>query len=178
MTKKEQALIEQYAKSLVEVCSEHDALETLQADVLAILETFKATELDIMLSSLAVPHADKVQLVRLLQGNNSAYVNNFLDVILHNEREQYLHTILQTVLAEIAVVTNQYDVTVTSSVPLNEDQKVRVRDVVAKKLSLKTNQLIEHVDTSLIGGFVISVNNKVIDTSVRRQLQEFKMKLK
>ncbi|MEN4363970.1 F0F1 ATP synthase subunit delta, partial [Streptococcus pyogenes] len=33
-------------------------------------------------------------------------------------------------------------------------------------------------DPSLIGGFIISVNNKVIDTSIRRQLQAFKMNLK
>lgn len=77
MTKKEQALIEQYAKSLVQVCQERDTLEALQADVLAILEVFKATNLAKTLSSLAVPRAKKLELVRQLQGDNIIYLNNF-----------------------------------------------------------------------------------------------------
>ncbi|HEP1712976.1 TPA: F0F1 ATP synthase subunit delta [Streptococcus pyogenes] len=178
MTKKEQALIEQYAKSLVEVASEHHSLDTLQADVLAILETFETTNLDQSLSSLAVPHAEKIKLLTLLERNNSVYMNNFLNLILQNEREAYLYQMLQAVLNEIAIVSNQYDVTVTSSLPLTEEQKSRVRAVVAKKFAVTAGRLIEKVDPSLIGGFIISVNNKVIDTSIRRQLQAFKMNLK
>ena len=162
MTKKEQALIEQYAKSLVEVASEHDCLDTLQADVLAILETFETTNLDQSLSSLAVTHAEKMQLVTLLKGNNSVYMNNFLDLILQNEREAYLYQMLQAVLNDIATVSNQYDVTVTSSLPLTEDQKSRVRAVVAKKFAVTSGRLIEKVDPSLIGGFIISVNLSLI----------------
>ncbi|WP_375708849.1 F0F1 ATP synthase subunit delta [Streptococcus dysgalactiae] len=178
MTKKEQALIEQYAKSLVEVASEHHSLDALKADVLAILETFEATNLEHSLSSLAIPHAEKMKLVTLLKGNNSIYMNNFLDLIVQNERETYLYPILQAVLKEMAAVSNQYDVTVTSSLPLTEEQKSRVRAVVAKKFAVTAGRLIEKVDPSLIGGFIISVNNKVIDTSIRRQLQAFKMNLK
>ena len=105
-------------------------------------------------------------------------MNNFLDLILQNEREAYLYQMLQAVLNDIATVSNQYDVTVTSSLPLTEDQKSRVRAVVAKKFAVTSGRLIEKVDPSLIGGFIISVNNKVIDTSIRRQLQAFKMNLK
>lgn len=178
MTKKEQALIEQYAKSLVQVCQERDTLEALQADVLAILEVFKATNLAKTLSSLAVPRAKKLELVRQLQGDNIIYLNNFLEVMLQNEREAYLYQVLLRVLSGLASVSNQYDVTVTSAVPLSEEQKQRVRTVVSKRLAVKTGRLIEKVDPSLIGGFMISVNNKVIDTSIRRQLQAFKMNLK
>ncbi|MGT2934861.1 F0F1 ATP synthase subunit delta [Streptococcus castoreus] len=178
MTKKEQALIEQYAKSLVEVASEHDVLNPLQADVLAILETFELTYLDQSLSSLAVPHAEKVQLVKLLQGDNCVYMNHFLDVVLQNEREVYLYQMLQAVLKEIAIVSNRHDVVVTSSLPLTEEQKNRVRAVVTKKFAMEMGRLIEKIDPSLIGGFIISVNNNVIDTSIRHQLQAFKMNLK
>lgn len=98
--------------------------------------------------------------------------------MLQNEREAYLYQVLLRVLSELASVSNQYDVTVTSAVPLSEEQKQRVRTVVSKRLAVKTGRLIEKVDPSLIGGFMISVNNKVIDTSIRRQLQAFKMNLK
>ncbi|MGT2887507.1 F0F1 ATP synthase subunit delta [Streptococcus didelphis] len=177
MTKKEEALVEQYAKSLVEVALEHDVISSLKADTLAILEIFKATELEKTLSSLAVTRSEKAKLVRLLKDTDSVYINNFLEVIIQNQREEFLYPILHSVLELVAQVTNQYDVTVTSAIPLTEDQKVRVQALVTKKFGLKTDQLIEEVDASIIGGFIIEVNNKIIDASLRRQLHEFKRKL-
>lgn len=146
--------------------------------MLAILETFETTELQKTLESLAVPHAEKVQLVKYLQGDQSLYLNNLLEVILQNERENFLYEILQAVLTELALVSNQYDVFVTTALPLSQEQRDRVRQVVATKFAVQTGRLIEKVDPSIIGGFIISVNNKVIDTSIRRQLQAFKMNIK
>ncbi|MFP9075890.1 F0F1 ATP synthase subunit delta, partial [Enterococcus faecalis] len=42
----------------------------------------------------------------------------------------------------------------------------------------KAGKLVENIDESILGGFIINVNNNVIDTSIRRQLQTFKMNLK
>ena len=38
--------------------------------------------------------------------------------------------------------------------------------------------LVEKIDEDLIGGFVIKAKNKVVDTSIRSQLQTFKTNLK
>ncbi|MTB62248.1 F0F1 ATP synthase subunit delta [Streptococcus uberis] len=177
MTKKELALIEQYAKSLVEVAIEKDFLNGLKEDVYAILETMQISNLDNILSSLAFSQDDKANLVRLLKDSSSVYVNNFLDVVLQNQREYLLFDMLKTVLKEIAQETNTYDVTVTSAIPLTEEQKNRVISVVMSKFGIQTGRLIETNDASIIGGFIISVNNQVIDTSIKRQLHDFKMKL-
>lgn len=177
MTKKELALIEQYAKSLVEVAIEKDFLNALKEDVYAILETMKASNLDKILSSLAYSPDDKANLVRLLKDSSSVYVNNFLEVVIQNQREYLLYDMLKTVLKEIAQETNTYDVTVTSAIPLTEEQKNRVISVVLSKFGIQTGRLIERIDASIIGGFIISVNNQVIDTSIKRQLHDFKMKL-
>jgi len=45
-------------------------------------------------------------------------------------------------------------------------------------MGLKVRSLKEELDSSLIGGFVISANNKTIDASIKRQLQVVKEKLK
>ena len=61
---------------------------------------------------------------------------------------------------------------------LTDEQKERILALVAEKFGVKAGKLVEDIDESILGGFVINVNNKVIDTSIRRQLQEFKMNLK
>ncbi|KHD44263.1 F0F1 ATP synthase subunit delta [Streptococcus hongkongensis] len=177
MTKKEEALVEQYAKSLVEVANEHQVVDQIKQDVLALLETFDVTKLDTILSSLTASQAEKQELIRLLKDPSSVYLNNFLELIILNGREALLHEILKKTITVIAQETKEFDVTITSTVPLSEEQKQKVIAIVESKFGLRTDCLIEKIDESLIGGFILTVNNKVIDTSIRRQLQEFKMNL-
>ena len=84
MDKKTQALVEQYAKSLVEIAIEKDSLAELQSETEALLSVFEETNLADFLSSLVVSRDEKVKLVRLLQESSSVYMNNFLEVILHH----------------------------------------------------------------------------------------------
>ena len=178
MDKKTQALVEQYAKSLVEIAIEKDSLAELQSETEALLSVFEETNLADFLSSLVVSRDEKVKLVRLLQESSSVYMNNFLEVILQNEREAFLKAILEGVQKDFVIATNQHDIVVTTAVVLTDEQKERILALVAEKFGVKAGKLVENINESILGGFVINVNNKVIDTSIRRQLQEFKMNLK
>ncbi|MDO4205466.1 MAG: F0F1 ATP synthase subunit delta, partial [Streptococcus gallolyticus] len=109
MDKKTQALVEQYAKSLVEIAIEKDSLAELQSETEALLSVFEETNLANFLSSLVVSRDEKVKLVRLLQESSSVYMNNFLEVILQNEREAFLKDILEGVQKDFVIATNQHD---------------------------------------------------------------------
>ena len=54
MDKKTQALVEQYARSLVEVAFEQDAVSTIQEEVRQILTVFAETNLKTFLSQVNV----------------------------------------------------------------------------------------------------------------------------
>ena len=150
----------------------------LQSETEALLSVFEETNLADFLSSLVVSRDEKVKLVRLLQESSSVYMNNFLEVILQNEREAFLKAILEGVQKDFVIATNQHDIVVRTAVVLTDEQKERILALVAEKFGVKAGKLVENIDESILGGFVINVNNKVIDTSIRRQLQEFKMNLK
>ena len=175
MDKKTQALVEQYAKSLVEIAIEKDSLAELQSETEALLSVFEETNLADSLSSLVVSRDEKVKLVRLLQESSSVYMNNFL---LQNEREALLKAILEGVQKDFVIATNQHDIVVTTAVALTDEQKERILALAAEKFGVQAGKLVENIDESILGGFIINVNNQVIDTSIRRQLQEFKMNLK
>lgn len=177
MDKKTQALVEQYAKSLVEIAIEKDSLAELQSETEALLSVFEETNLADSLS-LVVSRDEKVKLVRLLQESSSVYMNNFLEVILQNEREALLKAILEGVQKDFVIATNQHDIVVTTAVALTDEQKERILALAAEKFGVQAGKLVENIDESILGGFIINVNNQVIDTSIRRQLQEFKMNLK
>lgn len=171
-------VIEQYAKSLVEVACEKDCLEQLEQEISTFNQLGQTHQLSAILTNQSYDRQLKVNLVRLFQESSSVYLKNFLEVILQNEREAYLFSIFDEILAQMSQISGRFDVYLTSAQALSEEQKERLLQVVKQKFALEPRQLIEKVDTSLIAGFVVSANNKVIDTSIRRQLQDFKTNLK
>ena len=174
MDKKTQALVEQYARSLVEVAFEQDAVSTIQEEVRQILAVFLKT----FLSQVNVTSEAKKESLSFFQESCSVYMNNFLEVISLNDRANILYDVLKLVLELFDQEDNTYDVTVTSASYLSEEQKTRLLTIVSQKFEIKTRRLVEKIDEELIGGFVIKAKNKFVDTSIRSQLQAFKMNLK
>ena len=123
MDKKTQALVEQYARSLVEVAFEQDAVSTIQEEVRQILTVFAETNLKTFLSQENVTSEAKKESLSLFQESCSVYMNNFLEVILLNDRANILYDVLKLVLELFDQEDNTYDVTVTSASPLSEERR-------------------------------------------------------
>lgn len=85
-------------------------------------------------------------------------------------------------LIEIATAfQNQYndlkmikEISVTTAVPMNEE----VRSIVSRKAAElapgKTVTIKETVNPDIIGGFIIEIDDKLYDASVRKELNEIK----
>ncbi|MFR2209122.1 MAG: F0F1 ATP synthase subunit delta, partial [Streptococcus salivarius] len=110
MDKKTQALVEQYARSLVEVAFEQDAVSTIQEEVRQILTVFAETNLKTFLSQENVTSEAKKESLSLFQESCSVYMNNFLEVILLNDRANILYDVLKLVLELFDQEDNTYDV--------------------------------------------------------------------
>ena len=119
MDKKTQALVEQYARSLVEVAFEQDAVSTIQEEVRQILTVFAETNLKTFLSQVNVTSEAKKESLSFFQESCSVYMNNFLEVISLNDRANILYDVLKLVLELFDQEDNTYDVTVTSASPLS-----------------------------------------------------------
>ena len=66
--------------------------------------------------------------------------------------------------------------TVTTASALTAEQKVTVSKIV-KDYTGKEVELIEQIDESLIGGFILKVDDQQIDDSIRRKLNDLKVSL-
>jgi F-type H+-transporting ATPase subunit delta len=65
---------------------------------------------------------------------------------------------------------------VTTASALTAEQKVTVSKIV-KDYTGKEVELIEQIDESLIGGFILKVDDKQIDDSIKRKLNDLKVSL-
>jgi F-type H+-transporting ATPase subunit delta len=65
------------------------------------------------------------------------------------------------------------EVTLTTAIPVNEKLKTELAEVIESK-GRGQIEFIEHVDESVIGGFILRVDDAYIDASVRNRLNRFR----
>ena len=66
---------------------------------------------------------------------------------------------------------------VTSAVPLSEEQKVQVTERLLTTTRYVEFEMNYEVDPSLIGGMIIRIGDRVVDSSIKTQLYELKRQL-
>ncbi|MFU2206681.1 F0F1 ATP synthase subunit delta [Streptococcus pluranimalium] len=178
MDKKTLTLVENYSKSLVDVAVEHHLISEVRQDLTALLEIFQTTDLAAILSHESLSQTEKAALVSQLQVGSHVFVNNFLEVIKQNERESLLEAILKSAMDKLSVTSNEFPLEIQVADSLSEDQKKRLKAATEKKFDISVGQVDEVINPELIGGFILKANNKIIDTSIKSQLQQLKMNLK
>ena len=65
----------------------------------------------------------------------------------------------------------------TSAAPLSADQLRSLAETLKAKIG-KTVTLTQHVDPSLIGGLVVKVGSRMIDSSLKTKLAAMKVAMK
>ena len=101
----------------------------------------------------------------------------FLVTIVEKDRYSEIEEILKYVIDSIKEYRNIGVAYVTTAIPLQENQK---RDVENKLLSTTKYETLEchyKVDESLIGGMVIRMGDRVVDSSIRTKLESLEREL-
>ncbi|MBZ2133243.1 F0F1 ATP synthase subunit delta [Streptococcus gordonii] len=178
MDKRSYATVEKYAAPFVQIVLEKNQQRDVFRELSQIKGIFEETRLADFLSHIGVSQAEKSKVLRLFQTCDSVLVNNLIEVLITNGREDFFYPILLDSLKKIEKETNEFEVTVHSVEGLSEEQKARLIPLIEEKMNLKVRSIKENLDRSLIGGFAITANHKIIDTSIKRQLKAVKEKLK
>lgn len=173
-----QALVEAQAKNLVRSARARHLVGQLYAEIGDLLEVFEENRLQLYFSDLSLSHEDKLALARTLGDSSLDILSGLFEQVLAESQEAHLYAILVRAYELLGYENTEVDVHVTSCVPLTEDQKRRLYALAQRKLSVNSGRLVEKIDPSLIGGFILEANHQVIDASIRRQLQDLKQDTK
>ena len=98
---------------------------------------------------------------------------DLMDLVLKNSREAMLPQIANGFVSLYKKKNNILDVTVISATTLDNTTK----DLIIGKIKASfdgTIELIEKVDASLIGGFIVRIDDNQIDASIASQLSNLK----
>ncbi|HVT60144.1 MAG TPA: ATP synthase F1 subunit delta [Thermoanaerobaculia bacterium] len=109
-------------------------------------------------------------LEKLFRGQASDLLVDALQVINHKGRLGKLRAIAAAFRAELRARRGLVDARVTVAVPLTAEQRASLNAAVAR-FTGKQPELFERVDPSILGGCVVEVEGRKIDSSVAARLR-------
>lgn len=171
-------VVEKYSLALLSLANEEGKFEEYRKQVKELLEVFEENdELSQFLANLIVGKDEKKDLVdKVFKGKVDQNIVNFLKVIINKNRGNYIIKILRDF---DKCANKQLGIkigTVYSVTPLDKKQLKEIERVVGKNLD-KEVSLRNKIDTSLIAGVKVIVEDKIFDNSINYQLTELKQNL-
>jgi F-type H+-transporting ATPase subunit delta len=164
-----------YAKSLIDLAEEQKTLDEVKNDMVFIMQTLKQnSELKAVFGSPVISHSKKIAILNdvFSKGINKVTAG-FFTLMINKGRGELVYPTAQEYIDQYDAKKGITKASIVSATPLsaaNKDQIVaEVKAAVGGEIDLDTK-----VDPELIGGFVLTVGDRQLDTSVAGSLKKLK----
>jgi F-type H+-transporting ATPase subunit delta len=164
-----------YAKSLIDLAIETKQLEEVRKDMQLIKEVCNSLHEFVLLLESPVVKTDKKMAIfkTVFGGKISVTTQAFLNLIATKRREGYIDDIANAFDDQYKLFMNITTVTVETAVALDAKSRKSILDIVKQTVTGEI-ELIEKVNAELIGGFVLTINDRQVDQSVKRKLNDLR----
>ena len=160
-----------YANAAYELAKQSDRVDAWTAALTLLVEAGKTPEIRELIGSQVVAHVQKSHTLNdlLIESNAPEEVKRFVSVLAENHRLDLLADIATLFEARRAEDSKILDVTITSAVPLSNEQEALFETALRKRFDRDVSVTTE-LDPSLMGGAFIRAGDAVVDGSVRGKL--------
>ena len=164
-----------YAKAIIDLATEQKTLEEINKDMEFFVRTIKANpQLNAVLANPIIYHDKKIKILeQIFGGKVNKLTIEFFKIMVNKSRAEILYVAAQEFLNQYDVIKHITKATVVSASPLSEENKKTILTELEQTTG-GTIKLTVKVDPDLIGGFVLTVGDKQIDTSVAASLAKLK----
>ena len=164
-----------YAKSLIDLSIENNQLDTVYNDMIFVKEICHSQKDFLNFLRSPIIKTDKKQLIlkEVFKNSVSEITLRFFTVLTTKRRESYIDKIAASFIEQYKTRKNILTASVSSALKLDETEKARLIKLL-KESATGEVELIEKTNKDLIGGFILKIGDKQIDTSVQRKLNDLK----
>lgn len=161
-----------YGEALFDLGIEEQSLDELAQEARVIIDALSENpELLKLLNHPKIVKEEKVTVVeKIFKGQVSDTMVGFLVLVVEKDRHNEIQEILTYFLERVRENKKMGVAEVTSAVPLSEEQKNQIKDKLLETTEYVNYEMYFHVDESIIGGLVIRVGDRVVDSSVRTRI--------
>ena len=161
-----------YAKSLFSLAEETGAIDNMEKDIRMLNVAVQGSDdLNLLLKSPVIKADAKEKILsKILEGKINSLTLEFIKILVRKGRESILPAIIDEALNLIRELRNVRVAQVRTAVPMDDELRSRV-SAALKNLHDGEVELKETVDPSLLGGFQLLMDNRMIDASIKRELE-------
>lgn len=163
-----------YGQALFELALEENALEQILEEEAFVKEVFAENEdLVTLLNHPKISKDEKIQVVEnIFKGKISDTMVGFLVTVVTKERYDELNNIFQYLEEKVKEYKNIGVVSVTTAVKLTEEQKVQLTNRLLEVTSFKQLEFNYEVNPDIIGGMILRIGDRVVDSSIRTEIDQ------
>lgn len=167
-----------YAQSLFELGKEENSVDVYQKDMDKVLEVFQSdSKIVQFFSHVTIGNDVKIDLLdQSFKNQVSNYVLNFLKVLVVKRRMNHIIDICK----QFHILCNEYlgikEGVLYSAFELDDEMISSIEEAVGKKEDAKVSLKLV-IDSSLIGGVKVEIDNHVYDNSISMKLGSLKSEL-
>lgn len=173
-------IAERYASALYELADEAKALDQVAGDLRA-LKAMMASSQDLvrLIRSPVLGRSDQAKAATALAEKAGFHdlSKRFVGTLAQNRRLFALSSVINAFLAELARRRGEATADVTSAVALTPAQTQALEEALKSVVGSKVSVDLK-VDKSLIGGLVVRVGSRMIDTSLATKLRRLRLAMK
>jgi F-type H+-transporting ATPase subunit delta len=173
-------LAARYAAALFELADAQKAIDRVAGDLTDLKAMIAASkELSAFIRSPIRSREDQGRAMSALlqQAGTSELVRKFVGLVAQNRRLFALPAMIDEFLGELARRRGEMRAEVTAAKPLNEHQQASLAEAIRRSVGGKVAVDVK-VDPALIGGLVVKVGSRMVDSSLRTKLQRLQLAMK
>lgn len=168
-----------YGDALFELSEESSNMDELFEEAKSLKVIFRDnTELVQLLNHPKVTKEEKEKFAEdIFRGRMSDDMTGFILLIIRKDRQKYIGKILDYYIDRVKEYKKIGVAAVTTAYEMNDRQKKAIEDKLIATTAYESFEVLYTVDKSLIGGMIIRVGDKVIDSSIRNQIDKMSREL-
>jgi F-type H+-transporting ATPase subunit delta len=162
-----------YADALFETGTEENTIDTLYDEALAVRQILKENpDFLRLMNHPKILREEKEQIMEsVFKGRLSDEFTGFLKIIVANKRYSDIEAIIGQFILKVKEYKHIGVAHVTTPIELNDRQKEAVRNKLLDTTDYVSMEMNYEIDESLIGGMVIRIGDRVVDSSIKTKLE-------
>jgi F-type H+-transporting ATPase subunit delta len=176
----ETGLAGRYATAVFELAGDDKALDTVAGDFAQLRQAIHVSpELARLVRSPAFSRRDQARALEalLLKMNASPLTRKFVALLAAKRRLFALEAIISAYSRKLARPRGEVEAEVTSARPLSGNETEELKRVLKASLG-REPRLETKVDPALLGGLVVKLGSRMIDSSIRTKLNGIRAAMK
>jgi len=168
-----------YAQALFELAVEEKKTEDFLNEAAALLKIIHTNEeFGRFMNHPKISKEDKIAVVKnVFEKRLSNEMTGFLTTVIEKDRYSEIEAMLTEFIAEVKEYSNIGTAYVTTAIALEDNEKNDIETRLLATTKYKTIECSYHVDKGLIGGMVIKMGDRVVDSSIRTKLEKLQREL-